>query len=475
MQLRVLLLIDNAALRARVQRILRGVDAFIRAPKGRQANWDAAREILSDILMASRSAIPAPRETHVRRLSNAANAPALVVLSDNDDAEELGVLRAAGAEAALYTEVPDAVLGEAIRRIIEQRRNTLAKTVAARRAMPRPELSDFVSASPAMKQFIRTVQRVADSDAPLLITGETGVGKERLARAIHNDSRRADGPFISVNCGAIPENLLESQLFGHEKGAFTGATRTQRGCFELAHGGTLFLDEISEMPVHLQVTLLHVLQDYEVAPVGSERKIPVDVRVIAATNRHIGEEVEARRFRRDLFYRLSVVSIEVPPLRRRSGDVPALAASILEGLSGRIRHGVRDIAPEAMQALCDYAWPGNVRELINVLERAVLLCENTRITTDDLPEEIASCRTDNRQTILPDDWACRPLKDIRQDAVERCERDYLSRLLSLTCGRVGETARRAGLEPRSLFNKMKRYGLRKQDFRPPATSANPEP
>ena len=208
-------------------------------------------------------------------------------------------------------------------------------------------MSDFVSVSPVMQRFIRTVHRVADSDAPLLVTGETGVGKERLARAVHYDSRRADGPFISVNCGAIPENLLESQLFGHVKGAFTGAARAQRGCFELAHGGTLFLDEIAEMPFHLQVKLLHVLQDFEVSPVGSERKIPVDVRVIAATNRSIKQEVEEKRFRRDLYYRLSVVSVDVPPPAgaQRGHPDPGFVDSrrpVRTHRAGRSRNGAGD-------------------------------------------------------------------------------------------------------------------------------------
>ena len=472
MQLRVLVLIDETKLRSRTQRILRDVDAFVRAPKGDKATWAASGQVLSDILIVCRCVIPDPPEEQVQQLTTTLNSPAIIVLSSSDDAEESAVLRAAGAEAVLYSEIPDDVLTEAITGIVANRRMLLSQTVAARRATPRPELSDFVSDSPTMQRFMKTVHRVADSDAPLLITGETGVGKERLARAIHYDSRRADGPFISVNCGAIPENLLESQLFGHEKGAFTGATRTQRGCFELAHGGTLFLDEISEMPFHLQVKLLHVLQDYEVAPVGSEKKIPVDVRVIAATNRDIKEEVEEKRFRKDLYYRLGVVSANVPPLRARRGDIPSLASSILQDLSARIGRDVGAIAPAAMESLRGYAWPGNVRELINVLERALLLCENSEITLDDLPEEIAAGEEGVETALLPcsaelipDEWISKPLKEIRESAIERFERAYLTKLLTVTEGRVGETAKRAGMEPRSLFNKMKRYGLRKEDFR----------
>ena len=473
MQLRVLVLSDETKLRSRLQRILREVDAFVRAPRGAEATWAASEQVLSDVLIVSQHLIPSSAAEKIQRIAAATNAPAIVVLADKDDVEESTTLRAAGADAVLYTAIPDDILGEAIAGIVENRRNLLSQTVAARRATPRPELTDFVSVSPVMQRFIKTVRRVADSGAPLLITGETGVGKERLARAIHYDSRRADGPFISVNCGAIPENLLESNLFGHEKGSFTGATRTQRGCFELAHGGTLFLDEIGEMPFHLQVKLLHVLQDYEVAPVGSEKRIPVDVRVIAATNRDIKVEVEEKRFRKDLYYRLGVVSIDVPALRERRGDIPALAASILEGLSARIGCHVSGIAQTAQDALCNYAWPGNVRELINVIERALLLCENSEITLEDLPGEIAdedgvtetsvpSCAAE----LIPDEWMSKPLKEIRESAIERFESAYLTKLLVATEGRIGETAERAGMEPRSLFNKMKRYGLRKEDFRP---------
>ena len=473
MQLRVLILSDETKLRSRLQRILRDVDAFVRAPRSTEATWAVSEQVLSDVLIVSQHLIPNAAVEKIQRIAAATNAPAIVVLADKDDVEESTTLRAAGADAVLYTAIPDDILGEAIAGIVENRRNLLSQTVAARRATPRPELTDFVSVSPVMQRFIKTVRRVADSGAPLLITGETGVGKERLARAIHYDSRRADGPFISVNCGAIPENLLESNLFGHEKGSFTGATRTQRGCFELAHGGTLFLDEISEMPFHLQVKLLHVLQDYEVAPVGSEKRIPVDVRVIAATNRDIKVEVEEKRFRKDLYYRLGVVSIDVPALRERRGDIPALAASILEGLSARIGCHVSGIAQAAQDALCNYAWPGNVRELINVIERALLLCENSEITLEDLPGEIAEGNGVLEASVLPcaaalipDEWMSKPLREIRESAIERFEKAYLTKLLVATEGRIGETAERAGMEPRSLFNKMKRYGLRKEDFRP---------
>jgi transcriptional regulator with PAS, ATPase and Fis domain len=338
-----------------------------------------------------------------------------------------------------------------------------------------PRLSDFVTSSPAMQAFMGLVHRVVASDTSLLVLGETGVGKEHLARAIHAESPRARGPFVSVNCGALTETLLESELFGHEEGAFTGATRSRRGCFELAHRGTLFLDEIGELPAHLQSKLLHVLQRHEIQRLGSESKVPIDVRVVAATNRDIGEEVRARRFRNDLYYRLSVVSLSIPPLRARREDISALADAYVEYYRQHIRRDVRRVAPEALEAMGRYSWPGNVRELVNIIERAMLLANHDEITLADLPDSlrgqpVAETLEPFAATVLSrpnsaEDWTLASLEEVRRRALESVERAYLSALLLQTGGRIGATAARAGIQPRSLFEKMRRYGLRKEDFR----------
>jgi DNA-binding NtrC family response regulator len=263
-------------------------------------------------------------------------------------------------------------------------------------------------------------------------------------------------------------------LFGHEKGAFTGAARTRRGLFELAHTGTVFLDEIGEMPYHLQVKLLRVLQDREVRPVGGERTISVDVRVMAASNRDLEAEVAEGNFRRDLFYRLSVVTLTVPPLRERREDIPELVDSYLDYLQPRVGCDVEGITEEAVAALVAYAWPGNVRELINVIERALLLCDGRQVTPGDLPQTIrggAAGEAPRRSAPgaaagrLPDEWLGMPWKETRQAALAEVERAYFAALLEETGGRVGETAERAGISPRSLYEKMKRHGLRKEDFR----------
>ena len=242
----------------------------------------------------------------------------------------------------------------------------------------------------------------------------------------------------------------------------------------MAHRGTIFLDEIGEMPLNLQVKLLHVLQDLEIRPVGGERTISVDVRVMAATNRDIIVEITEERFRRDLYYRLSVVKLELPPLRERVEDIPTLVESFTKELNARVGRKIKHMSKEATTALCTYAWPGNIRELINVLERAVLLCADDEITLADLPEEISAAPrglppTPTTARELDENemerWIHKPIREVRRIAIEQCEKAYLSTLLRETNGRIGETAKRAGIETRSLYDKMKRYNLRKENFK----------
>ncbi len=326
-----------------------------------------------------------------------------------------------------------------------------------------------------MQAFLHVARRMTTSNTSLLITGETGVGKEWLARAIHGESPRNTGPFVAINCGALPEGLLESELFGHEKGAFTGATRSKRGHFEAAEGGSLFLDEIGEIPLHLQVRLLRVIQAREVQRLGAEQPLRVDVRILAATNRNLLQEVACGNFRRDLYYRLSVVSLAVPPLRERREDIPDLIERYLTHFQSQLPNSIQGVDPHALQALIEYNWPGNVRELINVIERAVLLCEGERISRQDLPDVIARndtlpapiLVTPDADQGLPASWLQLPLKEAQQKLRDRFEQAYLVGLLQQTRGRVGETARRAGISSRSLYTRMLRLGLRKEDFRSP--------
>jgi transcriptional regulator with GAF, ATPase, and Fis domain len=330
---------------------------------------------------------------------------------------------------------------------------------------------------------VETARRIAHADSPVLLLGETGVGKERLARMIHADSSRAPGAFIAVNCAAIPGELFESELFGHEKGAFTGASRSRRGQFELAHGGTLFLDEVGEVPVHLQAKLLRALQERKVKPVGSNHAVEIDVRVISATNRDLAEEMTEGRFRRDLYYRLSVVELTIPPLRERAEDIRVMTDAFVRALAAQLGRQVEGFDPPALHALEHYDWPGNVRELVNVIERAVLLCDAPRIGLGDLPEAVTRCASEELAppvsplgsgpdvVSVPPAWAAQTWKHVREELLLAGERAYLCAVLAAAEGRVGLAASRAGLSPRALFEKMRRHGLRKEDFRPTRPSA----
>jgi len=474
---RVILAMNDAELRRRIRRMLPKEDVLVETVRGRNHLWERAARKSGDVIVATKSAIPTPIVNSIALFQDLPESPAVVVICQNEDTEEHAELLAAGCDMVLYAGLPDESISDTLLAILERRSSLTQDGLVARRPLAQPQLTDFISNSPTMQKFMQVVRRVVRSDTSLLILGETGVGKERLAQAIHAEGRRSDGPFVAVNCGALPESLLESELFGHEEGAFTGATRSRRGAFELAHGGTIFLDEIGEMALHLQVKLLRALQDRQIRRVGGEKPFNVDVRVMAASNRDLEQEVRAKRFRNDLFYRLSVVSLTVPPLRQRVEDIPALVESYIDYLRPRVGCEVYDISPDALEALCEYSWPGNVRELINVLERAILLCAGEEITPDDLPSSISGALGDGERAggslyvpTRPDDvsaeWLGRPLREIRREVVEDLERSYLAAMLHQTAGRVGETARRAGMEPRSLYDKMKRYQLRKEDFRP---------
>jgi DNA-binding NtrC family response regulator len=473
---RVVLCLSPASLADRIQRLVDAPDVVFERVRGqRSQHWIQAMRRAGDLVVVSLDLVPDPAPAHIEGLRGSPDHPDVVVIVPRDDAEERSELLAAGAEEVLHRDVPDDHLAAIIRRVIARRREHTAERLRIAHPDGEPRLSDFASVSPAMQAFMDVVHRVVDSDSSLLLLGETGVGKERLARAIHAESPRSNGPFVAVNCGALPETLLESELFGHEKGAFTGAARTRRGWFELAHGGTVFLDEVGEMAGHLQVKLLRVLQGHSIQPLGSEREMRIDVRVMAASNRDLEAEVERGGFRRDLYYRLGVVTLEVPPLRHRREDIPYLLDSFVQHFAFTLGRDVRGISPAARQALIDHDWPGNVRELANVIERAVLLCEGPELDMDNLPHGIVFAATPvvpggpsgwAGGVAPPSRWLDQTLREARQGVLDAFERSYLSAHLAETEGRIGETARRAGIQPRSLYEKMRRLGLRKEDFRP---------
>jgi two-component system, NtrC family, response regulator HydG len=301
--------------------------------------------------------------------------------------------------------------------------------------------------SAAMRRLVSIAARVAGVDSTVLIIGESGVGKERLARYIHNSSPRAAGPFIPVNCGALPDNLFESELFGHARGAFTGALQERPGLFEAAQGGTLLLDEVGDVPLPMQVKLLRVLQEHQVRRVGENRERRVDARIIAATNRDLAEEVAERRFRRDLFYRLRVVELQVPPLRERSEDLRGLALTLLARVAVRLKRPITGYTADALDRMLRYPWPGNVRELENAVERACALATAALIDVDDLPDDVR-----HHHALVITSEHVRPLRDIEQEYIlAALERNRGSRTLTAEQLRIGLA---------TLRRKLHSYGIR---------------
>jgi two-component system response regulator AtoC len=320
----------------------------------------------------------------------------------------------------------------------------------------------IIGRSPAIQDVCAVLDRVADTPTTVLITGESGTGKEVVARAVHENSSRRDRPFIKVNCAAIPRDLMESELFGYERGAFTGAVGSKPGRFELANQGTLFLDEIGSIPVEMQVKLLRALQESEFERVGGVKTLRVDVRVVAATNSDLKKEIEKGTFRDDLYYRLNVVPIQLPPLRDRGGDIPLLVRHFIAKFNARLKKSIQGIQPDAAARLEAYTWPGNIRELENVVERAVLFCDDTELRSIDLPAEL---RDEAGAARLPTPTGGTPdgLKEQVKAAMSRLEREIIVKALDQTRGNVTHAARLLKISRKGLQLKMKELGLRERD------------
>ncbi|OPL12846.1 MAG: Fis family transcriptional regulator [delta proteobacterium MLS_D] len=317
------------------------------------------------------------------------------------------------------------------------------------------ERDEIIGSSAPMQKIYDIVRTVAPTTTTVLVQGETGTGKELVARAVHNGSPRKDNPFIKINCAAIPENLLESELFGFEKGAFTGALHKKIGRFEQAHGGTLFLDEIGDLPRDMQAKLLRVIQDQEFERVGGLRTVKVDVRLVAATNRDLRKDVENGDFREDLYYRINVVPLELPPLRERKDDIPSLASFFLHKFNRKLERRVEDLDPDVMDRFMDYHWPGNIREMENLLERLVLLAPEGRIRLEDLPPDVSQADGSGKGS----DYGA--FKEVIREKTESMEREMIENVLSLCDGNVTQASRRLGLSRKALQLKMIKYGLRK--------------
>lgn len=303
---------------------------------------------------------------------------------------------------------------------------------------------DMIGTSPKMQEVFSTIRKVATTDAPVLITGESGTGKELVARAIHRLSVREGKPFIPINCGAIPENLIESELFGHEKGTFTGAHAQRKGRFEMAEGGTLFLDEIGDLPLTLQVKLLRFLQEKTIERVGGREQIEVDTRVLAATNRDLEEAIKNSTFREDLYYRLNVVKISLPPLRERQADVVLLAKTFLDRYTSEIRKKIKGFSSQAIESIARYSWPGNVRELENRIKRAVIMSEGKKITLEDLEMEPTTGKKE-----------CMVLKDARKIL----EKDLILKAIARNENNLTKAASDLGISRPTLYDLMEKLGI----------------
>jgi DNA-binding NtrC family response regulator len=319
-------------------------------------------------------------------------------------------------------------------------------------------MGNLVGRGAAMRQVFETIRKVAETDLTVLVRGESGTGKELVAQALHEASARRNGAFVAVNCAAISRELVESELFGHEKGAFTGADARRIGRFESAHGGTIFLDEIGDMAPDTQAKVLRVLEERTFERVGGAKPIQVDVRVVAATHRDLEKDVAARRFREDLYYRLKVVEIALPALRERPEDLPALAERFLAELAGRLGRPQKRLGPEALGALARHAWPGNVRELRNALEQAAVLASGDEIEAGDLRLGAPAAGAAAASGALP-------FADAKRVAVEGFERDFLLRALRANAGNVSRTAEAIGMVRQSLQQKIRELGLRDEDWK----------
>ena len=465
MIVRVAVAAGRGKVRQRVASILSGDGVLVTTGPSLDSLLETGKALAADMIVVDLNGTVDPGFADT--IDAFPNRPDLIVLTDALSPSREAGLIAAGATAVLSSTLADEELASAIRSLVKRRGG---RQVAAPNGTPADRDSSGV-ASASMVELLALADRVATSDSSVLLLGETGSGKEWLARRLHARSPRTAGPFVAVNCAAIPEGLAESELFGHVRGAFTGAVRARRGHFEMAHEGTLFLDEVAELSLSVQVRLLRVLQERSFQPVGGERPIHVDLRIVAATNRSLEEAVERGDFRRDLYYRLAVITLNVPPLRERPEDIRALIELYSRQFAEQLGRPVPRFSPRALSALISYGWPGNIRELINVIERAVLLGGDHTLVLEDLPPALWTdpAAEVNGRTLPEADRqradAIVPYGSARDEALAAFERRYLVDLLECVDGRIGLAAESSGMSPRTLYNKMQRYGLRKEDFR----------
>ncbi len=445
----VLVVEDDPALQSLLRKALPYADVRVASDlaSARDALQPAPDAVLTDVHLGPESGLELLRQLRKEHPSM----PVLVMTAFGDVSVAVEALRA-GAYDFLTKPLDLSVLRVALDRALETRRLRREVNALRREVRIHRPLQQLVGDSPAVRRLQELIARVGPTHSSVLIHGESGTGKELVARALHANSPRAERAFTALNCAAIPESLLESELFGHRAGAFTDARNQRKGLFQQTDGGTLFLDEIGDLPLGMQAKLLRVLQERTVRPVGSDADVPIDVRVIAATHRDLESLVAEGRFREDLLFRLDVIAIEVPPLRERGRDILLLAQTFLTKLARQLERPAPTLAPEAARLLLDYPWPGNVRELQNSMERSIVLCEGDQIEVADLPPKLRRGVTlpSPQMPVIPDPSAMLPLEEV--------ERRYIMQVLELVGGRRAEAARILQVDRKTLYRKLERWG-----------------
>jgi len=402
--------------------------------------------VLTDLKMPGMDGIELCR----RILANRPDVPVIVITAFGSLETAVAAIRA-GAYDFVTKPVDTDLLAIALQRAVDHRSLLEKIKLLSEAVEQRGKFGDLIGESPPMREFFSEFSRVADTEASVLITGESGTGKELVARALHQNSRRQNGPFVAINCSAFPETLLESELFGYKKGAFTDAKSDRKGLFLQADKGTLFLDEVAELPLLLQPKLLRALEERTIRPLGSDREVAFDVRLIAATNRDIESAVEEGKFREDLYYRLNVIQLRVPPLRARGTDILLLSDHFIRHFAHRTGKQVTGLSHPAAQKLMEYTWPGNVRELRNAMERAVALTRYDKIALEDLPEKIRHYHSSHvlLRSSNPDELV----------TLEEVERRYILHVLKTVGGNRTAAARILGLDRKTLYRKLQKYGV----------------
>ncbi len=410
-----------------------GEEAIVQA---KQKNWEV---ILLDLKMPGMDGLEA-----LKRLKEVNPEAEILMMTAYATVDTAVQAMKEGAFDYLVKPFDPDVVEMQIKKIIQHKDLILENLLLRKTLEEKFQYDEIIGKSEAMQEIFSIISRVAPTDSTVLITGESGTGKELIAQAIHANSQRSYMPFIAVSCGALPDTLLESELFGFEKGAFTGAAHAKRGRFEMADGGTLFLDEIGDISLKTQIGLLRVLQQKEISRLGSEQTTKVDVRILAATNRDLQQAIQEERFRKDLYYRLNVISIHIPPLRERKEDIPLLVDNFVRKFSAEMNKEEKKLGPSARKFLMDYNWPGNVRELENVIERALVIGQSREILPDDLPFS----RSPLRPTELP-------------KSLKLMEEIHIERILKENDWNISKAARALEIDRQTLYNKMQKYQIKK--------------